>query len=109
MTFDEYATEAAKTALYVNAGNNVIYPVLGLASEAGEVAGIVKKVLRDDGGVFSDDRKKKLEAELGDVLWYVARVAAEMDLSLDAVAKQNIQKLASRQERGVLQGSGDNR
>jgi len=109
MTFEEYQKESRKTAIYPNSGNNFVYPVLGLAGEVGEVAEKVKKAFRDDGGVMSDERKAALRGELGDVLWYVAQVATELGLSLEDVAKGNIEKLFSRKERGTLHGDGDTR
>jgi NTP pyrophosphatase (non-canonical NTP hydrolase) len=69
----------------------------------------VKKAIRDDGGVLSDERRAALAAELGDVLWYVAQLATEAGLDLDEIAEDNLAKLLSRRDRGVLQGSGDAR
>ncbi|HWX87432.1 MAG TPA: MazG nucleotide pyrophosphohydrolase domain-containing protein, partial [Solirubrobacteraceae bacterium] len=63
----------------------------------------------DDGGKISDERRAAMAKELGDVLWYVAQLASELDLSLEEIAKQNLEKLFSRQARGVLSGSGDDR
>jgi NTP pyrophosphatase (non-canonical NTP hydrolase) len=85
------------------------YPALGLAGEAGEVAEHVKKAIRDDGGAVLPERRTAMAKELGDVLWYVAQLATELDLDLDEVARMNLDKLASRQHRGVLTGSGDDR
>ena len=85
------------------------YPALGLCGEAGEVAEKVKKTIRDDGGVLSDQRREALARELGDVLWYLSQLATEADLDLETIAEDNLEKLLSRQERGVLRGSGDNR
>lgn len=109
LTFSEYQQRAGDTAKYPNAGNNAIYPTLGLAGEAGEVAEKVKKVLRDQGGQFDADAVAAIKKELGDVLWYVARLAAELNLDMGEIAAENLAKLASRKERGRLSGSGDNR
>lgn len=109
MTFSEYEREAGKTALYPRKGNNIFYPTLGLAGEAGEVADKVSKIIRDDNEVITPERRAALIKELGDVLWYLAAVAGELGVSLDEVAKENLHKLASRQERGALHGAGDNR
>lgn len=103
MTFDDYQAAAKKTAIYPEQ-YKVIYPALGLAGESGEVAEKVKKWIRD--GKLDPDAVKK---ELGDVLWYVAAVASDLDLSLSDVAQTNVQKLESRQARGTLSGNGDNR
>jgi NTP pyrophosphatase (non-canonical NTP hydrolase) len=90
-------------------GQNPIYPTLGLCGEAGEVADKVKKVLRDQDGVFSDDTRQALMLELGDVLWYVAQLSSELGFELNAVAEANLSKLASRAARNVIGGSGDHR
>ncbi len=109
MLLRDYQARSRHTAAYPDAGDNIVYPTLGLAGEAGEVAEKVKKLLRDDGGVLSDERRAALGAELGDVLWYVAQVATEAGLDLEALAQANLDKLASRAQRGVLSGSGDER
>jgi NTP pyrophosphatase (non-canonical NTP hydrolase) len=85
------------------------YPALGLAGEAGEVAEHAKKAIRDDGGEVSEERRAAIAKELGDVLWYVAQLASELGLELEQIAQGNLEKLLSRQRRGVLSGSGDER
>lgn len=109
MDFTEYQKLSRKTAIYPNAGSNYVYPTLGLSGESGEVAEKIKKAIRDENGVISESRKKDIEKELGDVLWYVSQIASELGLSLDGIAKLNIDKLYARMERNVLAGSGDNR
>ncbi|MBP6914285.1 nucleoside triphosphate pyrophosphohydrolase family protein [Candidatus Parcubacteria bacterium] len=109
MTFKEYQEEARKTAVYPNLGSNFIYPTLGLVGEAGEVAEKIKKVIRDNNGVITDEKKQELAKELGDVLWYIANLSFELNLSMEDVALKNLEKLKSRQERNELHGSGDNR
>jgi NTP pyrophosphatase (non-canonical NTP hydrolase) len=109
MDFEEYQKKSRKTAVYPNAGENYIYPTLGLAGESGEVAEKIKKVLRDKDGVIDDETKEMIKKELGDVLWYVAQLASELGLSLDEIAEKNIEKLYSRMDRGKLNGDGDNR
>lgn len=108
MELDAYQEAARRTAIY-DERHRVIYPALGLASEAGEVAGKVKKVLRDQDGDFAEAPLDALRDELGDVLWYLAVLAADLGLSLDEVAGRNVAKLASRHERGRLGGAGDQR
>lgn len=102
MEFKHYQEEAAQFAIYKD---KVTYPVLGLASEAGEVCGKIKKVMRDETPMPLDD----LKAELGDVLWYIAAICTDLNIDLSEVAKQNIEKLQNRKNRGKIQGSGDNR
>ena len=109
MDFNDYQTKSRKTAGYPAIGHPVIYPTLGLANEAGEVAGKIKKVFRDKDGQINDETRDALKAELGDVLWYLAQVATELDLTLDEIVEYNIEKLYSRLERGKIKGDGDNR
>ena len=108
MNMNDYQMSASRTAVYPS-GRGLEYCVLGLASEAGEVAGKLKKAIRDEDGVISDERKEVLISELGDVLWYVAMVALELDVPLASVAESNLGKLGDRSTRGVLGGDGDNR
>jgi NTP pyrophosphatase (non-canonical NTP hydrolase) len=108
MTFRDYQEKAVETAVYGN-GDKIIYPALGLANEAGEVLGKIKKVLRDNEGRFTTDRCVAIGDEIGDVLWYIAALAKDLDLSLEDIAKNNIEKLLDRRARNVIQGSGDNR
>lgn len=112
MDFDEYQLATANTAKYPGAfeGGVQALSYLGLGlGEAGEVQGKLKKVLRDDEGIVTEEKRAEIAAELGDVLWYVARLADELGYSLEVIARHNIEKLASRLERGVVGGSGDNR
>jgi NTP pyrophosphatase (non-canonical NTP hydrolase) len=109
MNFTEYQTQSRKTAKYPAIGHPVIYPTLGLTNEAGEVAGKIKKIFRDKDGVIGADERAALKGELGDVLWYLAQVCTELDLSLEDVAGHNLEKLFSRLERGKIGGDGDNR
>ncbi len=109
MELTDYQERSRVTAVYPDAGANLLYPTLGLCGEAGEVAEKVKKMVRDDGGVLSAQRRDALAGELGDVLWYVAQLATEAGLDLDAIARANLDKLRSREGRGVLGGSGDER
>ena len=109
MDFDEYQKVSRKTAIYPNRGKNYVYPTLGLVGEAGEVAEKVKKLIRDKKGKISDEFRKEIEKEMGDVFWYLAQLATEFNLSLDSIARKNIKKLLSRKKRGKLHGSGDNR
>ena len=109
MDLNAYQQGARTTARYPDVGANPIYPTLGLCGEAGEVADKVKKVLRDQDGVFSAEVAQSLMLELGDVLWYVAQLASELGFELDQIAEANLQKLASRAARNVISGSGDHR
>lgn len=102
-TFDGYQDFTEDTAIYPE-DKALEYVALGLASEAGEFAGKVKKWIRD--GKLDRDA---VAAELGDVLWYVARAASELEVYLSDIAYDNVEKLKSRKARGVLGGSGDNR
>ena len=109
MDFNYYQNRARETAIYPGMGSEFTYPALGLVGEAGEIANKLKKVIRDESGVLSDDVRKSVSDELGDVLWYVAQLATEMGTDLNSIAQRNVDKLASRRDRGVIAGSGDNR
>ena len=109
MNFNDYQTKSRVTAKYPAIGHSVIYPTLGLVNEAGEVAGKIKKVFRDKSGEINAETRQALESELGDVLWYLAQVSTELNLSLDEIAEYNLAKLLDRQARGKIQGDGDNR
>lgn len=109
MDFAEYQAKARGTATYPVIGHGVIYPTLGLTNEAGEVSGKIKKIFRDKEGVFGEQERSALAAELGDVLWYLAQVATELELSLDDIAHQNIAKLLDRKARDKIRGDGDDR
>ena len=108
MELSEYQRLSRRTAEYPREAW-LAYPALGLAGEAGEVAEHAKKAIRDDGGEVSDARREAMAKELGDVLWYVAQLASELGLELEEIAQANLDKLLSRQRRGVLSGSGDDR
>ena len=102
MNFDEYQKFARSTAIYPDECK-VVYPALGLCGEAGEVAEKVKKNIRDG---------KSLDGvglELGDVLWYISALADDLGVTLEEVAKANIEKIQSRMERNKIKGDGDNR
>ena len=107
MTLDEYQKKALVTLL--PSANNIPYVTLGLTNEAGEVAGKIKKWIRDNESNIKKIDKAALADELGDTLWYLALLSHLLDLSLNDIAEGNIKKLYSRLERGELKGSGDNR
>ena len=108
MTLNEYQQKALETAVYPQEFK-IIYPSLGLTGEAGECADKVKKVIRDNGGQFTEEKKYELAKEIGDVLWYCATLANDIGFDLETIGQMNYSKLHSRQVRGVLGGSGDNR
>jgi NTP pyrophosphatase (non-canonical NTP hydrolase) len=110
MNFREYQTEALKTNLTKNDTlKELMQQVLGLGDEAGEVLAIFKKWIRDTDADPQKLDKDKIKKELGDILWYIAVVAHDTGISLDDIATTNIAKLASRMQRSVLTGSGDER
>jgi NTP pyrophosphatase (non-canonical NTP hydrolase) len=110
LTFDAYQVGTARTAIYPGQGEigGVLYTALGLG-EAGEVQNKVKKILRDDGGKITPERRDMIAKELGGNLWYISQLATELGLSLCSLAQQNLDELASRQQRSTLNGDGDDR
>lgn len=106
--FDSYAKAAGEFRLYDDKWK-VVYPSLGLAGEAGEVLEKVKKTLRDAGGFIGEDAKLAIATELGDVLWYIAALAADINVPFHIIPFLNISKLHDRKKRDTLRGSGDDR
>ena len=108
MTFNDYQIQASATAIYPKE-IGLYYAALGLAGESGEICNATKKIARDDNGVLSEEKRQALIKETGDVLWYLAALCTELNVSMDDVAEINLGKLASRAQRGTISGSGDNR
>ena len=108
MTFDEYQKRALTTVISSDDDfKDTLHWVLGINGEAGEVAEKVKKIIRDKGGKLTDQDRKELAKEIGDVLWYLAVFAHDLGFQLDDIAGQNLDKLQSRKARGVLGGAGE--
>ena len=109
MECDDYQRAAMRTARPEDAPDEFMHLVLGLVGEVGEIAEKVKKLVRDKSSDLAQLDRDDMAAELGDVLWYAAVLANFLGLSLNDVAQRNVDKLADRQRRAVLGGSGDNR
>jgi len=106
--FNSYQRSAVTTAIYPNQ-HKIIYPALGMAGEAGEVANKVKKLIRDGPDKRPDTWREDIASEIGDVLWYCAALADDLNLTLGMIAAQNLAKLQKRKDKGTLGGSGDTR
>ena len=104
--FNSYQRSAATTAIYTD---KVVYPALGLVGEAGEVANKVKKLIRDGPDNRPDTWREDIASEIGDVLWYCAALATDLNLTLGMIAAQNEKKLMARKNAGTIGGSGDTR
>lgn len=109
MNMNDYQQAALRTAAPKDKPNEIFHLILGLTGEAGEIAEKAKKIVRDKNSDFSQLDTDDLVKELGDVLWYVAVLADYFDIPFEEVAARNIAKLADRQKRGLIGGSGDNR
>lgn len=111
MTFDEYQKKAITTALdsYDDPIMQNSVWVMGVAGEAGELVEKWKKAVAYRKGEFSEAEFEDFKKELADVIWYIAVLAERLGLSLDELMEQNVAKLASRKQRGVIKGAGDNR
>ncbi len=110
MNFNDYQKKAKSfsvTDSELSKKDRMVIWTLGVTGEAGEVADHLKKALRGDCSI--EDKREDLIKEIGDVMWYLALLADELNISLDEVAKINIDKLTSRKERGKMRGSGDDR
>ena len=106
--FNAYQRMATQTAIYPDE-HRILYPALGLAGEAGEVANKVKKLIRDGPEGRPEDWREQIASEIGDVLWYCASLATDLNLTLGMIASQNEKKLAMRKKAGTIGGSGDTR
>ncbi len=111
MDFKEYEKQAAATAHFTDKQQEYIlaYLALGVAGEAGEVAEKIKKILRNDNGVVSPEKRDAVKSEVGDVLWYLSQLSRALGFSFDEAAETNLAKLADRAARGVIKSEGDNR
>ena len=121
-TFKEYQKEAVKLKISLNKFKElhpdipkdvieilaIAYDGLGLG-EAGEVQGKIKKIIRDNGGIITNEAKMGIMAELSDILWYIASICENLGIKMENVATYNIEKIQDRKRRSVLNGSGDNR
>lgn len=101
-TLDQYQSASRLTAIYPMRGQNFLYPMIGIVSEVGEIADQVKRIIRDEEGIISEERRLAIEDEIGDVLWYLAQLATEFNLQLSTAADQNLKKLSERQQAGTL-------
>ena len=103
MNFADYQEIIETFAVYPR-DNEIVavsYLALGLNGEAGEVANEVKKAIRNDGHISAERRAKILD-EIGDVLWYITRLAVEFDAPLAEIAQANIDKLEKRRQANTL-------
>lgn len=109
-TLNDYQSRAISFAIYPD-GYRAVYPALGLCGEAGEVAEKIKKIIRSGRRVHDVTPQERTEIikEIGDVLWYVANLSADLGVTLEEVAERNIAKLSDRRDRSMLEGNGDNR
>jgi len=103
MDLNAYQKAAERTAIYASK-HAILYPALGLAGEAGEVANKVKKMMRDN-----EFDKEGVTQELGDCMWYIAAMCRDLNVSMADLALANLEKLLDRKSRGTLKGNGDKR
>ncbi len=110
MDFKEYQKDSTRSDMNVVVkDSNLAYYALGLCDESGEVAGKIKKLYRDHNGQLTEEYKKEIEKELGDVVWYLSQICTKLGVSFEEVAQMNLDKLKSRMDRGKITGDGDNR
>ena len=94
---------------------NFSYMFLNLVGEVGEFASKVAKAIRkeenfiDDNDLANAIDDAELQKEAGDILWQLSGLCTVMGWNFEDIAQQNLDKLASRQQRNVIDGSGDNR
>ena len=110
MTLDEYQAQALTTAIFSgDEFHDLCHWVLAINGEAGEIAEKLKKIIRDQKSVVTDEHKAEMAKEIGDVLWYLAILANHLGVPFDEIAHTNIAKLQSRKQRDKIAGAGDNR
>lgn len=113
LTLNDYQRRATRTSTYPNVGENFVYPAMGVAGEGGECCDKAKKYWRNNDSLdpinLTSEQQVAIIKEMGDTLWYLAALASELDITLEDVAKLNLEKLNDRKERGVLKSEGDNR
>lgn len=102
MDFNNYQAQAMTKRI---PSADQTYALLGLGGEVGELYSYVAKAVRDEYELDPILIKK----ELGDILWFIAAIATDLDMSLEDIAETNIEKLTRRKEAGTITGSGDNR
>lgn len=108
VSLNEFQKKFPNTDYFIIEIMTLSYDGLGMG-EAGEVQGKIKKIIRDNGGIITDEARKEIAKELGDSLWYIASMCQTLNISMEDVATMNIEKLQSRHARGTVHGSGDNR
>jgi len=113
MNFNEYQKECRKTDVGTAAQDCLepgwLYYTMGIAGETGELMEKIKKLFRDNNGIIDNDFKSALIKEMGDVQWYMARLADQFDIDFEVIFRTNVKKLQSRKKRNKLHGDGDDR
>lgn len=109
MQLNDYQSAALRTARPKDSHDELFHLLLGLCGEAGEIAEKAKKIVRDQASDFTLWEREDIVKELGDVMWHVAVLANYFDIPMNEVGEKNIAKLADRQKRNMISGSGDNR
>jgi NTP pyrophosphatase (non-canonical NTP hydrolase) len=113
MTLEEYQKQAMTTCMA--SSENFSYMFLNLVGEVGEFASKVAKAIRKNqisvvyNEIVGTTDAEELQKEAGDILWQLSGLCTVMGWNLEDIAQQNLDKLASRQQRNVIDGSGDNR
>jgi len=109
MDMNEYQEMAKETNIYPDSSAGLYAMTLGLCGESGEFADKMKKIIRDEKEVMTEENRLGLALELGDVQWYLSQIASRLGIDLSTIGEINIEKLKSRKERGRIGGSGDER
>lgn len=108
MNFNDFQQSAMLTAIYPPSAD-VLYPAMLLGAEAGEAQNKVQKLIRKGASLteMDEDTKLAITDEVGDVLWAAAALLWDMGVSMEFAARRNLEKLADRNARGVINGDGD--
>lgn len=111
MDFNEYQEKASVTATFTGKQeeHQLMYLALGVCGESGEIAEKIKKIIRNDEGVVSDEKRESIRSEIGDVLWYLSQLSRVLHIPFEDAAQDNIRKIMDRKARGVVKSTGDTR
>ena len=111
MDFNEYEEKASDTAIFNDRSleYKLMFLGLGVTGEAGEIAEKIKKIMRNDNGIVSDEKREGIKKEIGDVLWYLSQLSRTLGFSFEEAAQGNIAKIMDRKVRDAIKSEGDDR
>ena len=109
MNLEEYKKEVLIELPDSVLKQKLLYATIGLTAEAGEVAGKVQKMIRDNNSEMTQEIQQQLKKEMGDVMWFLGLLSDAIDVDLNEVVQENIIKIKNRVKNNTIGGSGDER